>query len=687
MYRFELVYQSTIYNIDEPVGWDSLELILRKDTAYEGVFFERSGGLKFYGSARELILQALQDKHFEAEIIFKAYLQCNAETLFYEGRLNLSNYSDQDGLFECNIDQKDLLIEFAANLDRVENLTTCPSVSTNLHGVVFQINFPLSWDPNSPVAIFNSPGTRNVLFTTENNEEDFNEYFVWETNGTDTWLRCLKPVTLNFTIPVIRMGCGFDNCIRGSEDNFSPSHTSSFTVFGQTVTLRPYDFDPSAQEVYLPIGGYDYEAIFEGGTYSRACNVNDILNMRAFLTRNPLPTGCDTLIQYNGGAQLVWGAAFFNNPPANPPTDNRVRIWFNSDPFATSPTKSYLVHELLDFLIKKASNNKLQLYSRYYGRNGLRDYGANGCGAWRTLCSGFQVRNIDQASISFKQLYDSLQAMDNLALAYEVRGGVDYIRIEPKDSFFENTPVFEANEIDDIKTSLAVSKIFKLIDIGYNKWETEYTGGLLEFNSTRQYESTNITQFKAKKTALSNLIAASYVIEKVRRTRFKPTTDTKHDNDFFVFCVQVGSSPFTCEQTATLKHYNVRIHPIRNLLNFRKELSAGTVQGVGGNLRQTARAGGSITSEQNTFPIASPCTNGFGSLSDGTLIPLDTPLHKCIFVEFEYPLTMSEFETLKANTNKPVAFSGCDGAEQEGYIEEIRYKINEEMASFKLLLK
>ncbi len=153
-----------------------------------------------------------------------------------------------------------------------------------------------------------------------------------------------------------------------------------------------------------------------------------------------------------------------------------------------------------------------------------------------------------------------------------------------------------------------------------------------------------------------------------------------------MICVQAGSSPFTCEQTATLKHYNARIHPIRNLLNFRKELSASTVQGVGGYLKQTDRTGGAITVEQNTFPIAPPCNMGFSSLLDGTLIPLDTPLYKCIYVEFDCPLKLQDFEILKANTNKTIYFSAC-GISGEGYIEGVRYKINEGIASFKLLLK
>lgn len=691
MFRFELVYNNTTYNIDEPVGWSDLELILRKDGSYEGVFFERSGNLKFYGNAREIIWQALNTKHFEAEVIFRAYMQCTSETIFYEGKLNFSSYRDEDGLFECNIDQLDDFILFANNLERKENLNTCPSVIANLHSIVIRIDIPLHWDPNSSQVITSadpSPGIwQNVLFLAESQEESFTEYFTWHTNGTDTWLECLKPVSIQFTIPVIRMGCGFDVCMRAGNPEYSPSHSANFSVFGQTISFRPYDFDPYAQELYPPIGGFAYEEIFEGGTYTKVCNVGDILNMRYLFRRNPPPTGCDSIIQYNGNAMLHFASPITYNDPNSPLLDNFPRMWYNLPPAPPSPMQGYLVHELLDFLIKKASNNKFQLYSRYYGRIGQRDYTQNGCGAWRVLASGLQVRNINQANASFKDIYEGLQAMDNLALAYEKIAGIDYIRIEPKDGFFENTVIFTANNVSNLKLSLAGNKVFKLIDIGYQKWETELTGGLQEFNSTRQYESTNITQFKNTKKAISKLIAASYVIEKVRRVRFKPTADNPFDNDFFVFCVHSGNSPFTCEQTATLKHYNARIHPIRNLLNYRSEFSVGTVMGVGGNLKQTARTGGIITAEQNTFPIASPCNKGFTSLLDGTLIPLNTPLYKPIIAEFEYPITLQEFDLLKSNTNKLIVFSDeCDNLMQ-GYIEEIRYKISEEMASFRLILK
>lgn len=691
MFRFELVWNNVTYSIDEPVGWDSLELVLRKDSNYEGVFFERSGNLKFYGTAREIIWQALNSKHFEAEVIFKAYLQCPTDTLFYQGRLNFSTYRDDDGLFECNIDQLDDFITFVNNLERNEDITACPSVTANLHNIVIRINLPLRWDPNSSQVITSadpSPGVwRPVLFLAESQEEDFTEYFAWHTNGTDTWLECLKPVTIQFTIPVIRMGCGLDTCIRGGNPEYSPSHQASFQVFGQIVYLRPYDFDPTAQELYPPLGGFNYEEIFEGGTYTRVCNVGNILNMRYLFRRVPTPTGCDTLVQYYGNAMLHFASPITYNDPNSPMIENYPRMWFNLPPAPASPTTGYLVHELLDYLIKKASNNKFQLYSRYYGRIGQRDYTQHGCGAWRVITSGFQIRNILRANASFKDIYEGLRAIDNLALAYEKRSGVDYIRIEPKDDFFENIIIFTCSNVSGVKLSLATNKIFKLIDIGYLKWESELTGGLQEFNSTRRYESTNITQFKNTKKAISNLIAASYVIEKVRRARFKPTTDNPFDNNFFILCVQPGNSPFTCEQTATLKHYNVRINPLRNLLNYRKEMSIGTVMGVGGNLKQTARTGGIITVEQDSFPIGTACNKGFTSLLDGTLIPLNTPLFKPIIAEFEYPLTLQEFELLKANTNKLIQFSDECGNTMTGYIEEIRYKIIEEMASFKLVVK
>jgi hypothetical protein len=686
-YSFNLIHNLTTYPIQEPVGFTDLELILRKDSNYEGIFFERGGQLGFDGDARNIILQALENGHFENEIILEVIDDCDSSFL-YRGRLNLTSYTDEDGVFTCNIESIDKLVVFANNVERKESVVNAPNVQVDMHGVIFQLFVALSWlnseptQSTSPDPYTPTPIQRKAVFSVRTQEPDFENYFIWEQDGTDTWLRCIKPVSINFTIPVVQLGTGFDNCIRGGQDNFSPAHSASFTVFGQTVTLRPYDLDPQGQELYTPLGGYDYEAIFEGGTYTRVCNVGDILNIRYTFYRNPNPTGCDTLIPYSGGAKFRWGEAFINSPPYDA-VDNTVKIFFNSDPFPTSRVKSYLVHELLDDLIKKASNNQLQLYSKYYGRAGQRDYGANGCGAWRVLTTGFHIRDKNIAVASFKEIFDGLRAIDNLALAYEVINNVEYIRIEPKDTFFDNTSSFFNAEGVDIKTSLATNKIFKLIDIGYQKWETEYTEGLLEFNSTRQYEATNITQFKQTKNAISTLIAGSYLIEKTRRTRFLETTDTQYDNSWFILCVQAGNSPFTCEQTTVRKYYNTRINPNRNLLNYIREFSNGTVKGVGGFLRQTARTGGFVV-DNNTIAVS--CQNGYSAVLDGTLFALNNPLFKCIFVEFECNMTKSQFDLIKANTRKKIDFSTCDGVVRSGYIEDLRYKLFEQIATIKLVL-
>lgn len=687
MYSFTITYDSATYNVSEPVNWKDIELILRKSNEYDGIFFERGGNISFYGSARDIILTALDNGHFESEVLFEATDMCD-NTVVFEGRLNLTSYTDEDSIFTCNIENTNKLIVFNNNINRKESVISANSIQVDLHGLIFDIFTALSWLPTEPTEDTSpdpyspTPATNKAFFSVRTDEPDFYEYFVWEEDGTDTWLRCIKNVTINFTIPVIQMGTGFDNCIVASTDNFSPAHEASFTVFGQTVTLRPYDFDPMAGELYKALGGYDYEEIFEGGTYSRVCNVGDILNMRYFFQRNPSPTGCDSVVLYSGSAKLRWGEAFLNNPPDYPAVDNTVKIFFGSDPFPTSRVKGYLVHDLLNFLVQKASNNQLEVYSKFYGRNGQRDYGANGCGAFRVLTTGLHIRDKNTAFASFKQIFDGLKAIDNLALAMENIGGTDYIRIEPKDSFFDNTPIFTANNVD-IKKSLATSKIFKLLDIGYQKWESEYTEGVLEFNSTRQYESTNITQFKEAKNAISNLIAGSYLIEKTRRARFKETTDTENDNDWFVICVQSGSTPFTAEQTGTKKYYNTRINPNRNALNYQKEFSASTVLNVGGSLAQKARTGGFVVDKTD---IGSPCNNGFTSILDGTLIPLNVPIYKCIFVEFEVPMTKAEFDTIKSNVRRSIRFYDCTGIEQRGYLEEMRYKITEGLAKIRLIL-
>ena len=117
MYSFTITYDSATYNVSEPVNWKDIELILRKSNEYDGIFFERGGNISFDGSARDIILTALDNGHFESEVLFEATDMCD-NTVVFEGRLNLTSYTDEDSIFTCNIENTNKLIVFNNNINR-----------------------------------------------------------------------------------------------------------------------------------------------------------------------------------------------------------------------------------------------------------------------------------------------------------------------------------------------------------------------------------------------------------------------------------------------------------------------------------------------------------------------------------------------------------------------------------------
>jgi hypothetical protein len=454
MWTFTLQYQATIIAIEEPIGWDTIEFVLKKDSNYEGIFYERSGSLKFYANARNLILTALSEKHFESIVIFRAYDACKNNELFFEGRLNFASYNDTDCFFECNIDNKDISIEFINNAERKEDVNLAVSVPVQFHAVLFQNRGVLSAFADNQLISSNTVTTFVQFSSDAGDSVDFDLYFRFETDGTKTFLRCLKAVTINVVIPLCQFGCSQNVCINngngtGETKDYSPTHQPFFRVGKTTVAFRDYDFGGQEYDAWQ-LGNYAVSLTNDPNIVTQSYAVNEIFDIELHLDRSPDPSGCDSsIISYDAANITV-----FNN------TQNETSaVSFVSDPFVTPATKAHFVYEVLEYLIQKASNNKFRLVSNYYGKTS-NGYAQNGCGALRMLASGFQVRGKkDKFQTSFKDVYEGLQNIDNLALSFEKDAIGDVVRIEPKDSFFENSIVFNCSDVANVKYSLATAKI------------------------------------------------------------------------------------------------------------------------------------------------------------------------------------------------------------------------------------
>lgn len=655
MLTFELHTPQDSLLITEPVDFDKLRLRLKKDDNYDGVFFEQGGSLGFYGEALAFIRQRLDNDGYSAPVYFRVTKQCPGQSpqIIIDARLNLLSYKEDDerGLLFVDLEPNDRFIAFTANFERAEDVNACPSMTIELPGVITGLSSDLPAIVPQYIETTTGNITQKVPFYVETQEEDFYEFFDWRSNAQGTWLYVKKAVEVRVFTGVVQAGMGLDNCMVQGYDIYSPSHGVSFKVFGQTLVFREYDKSPQGQEVFPPLGNYDYELIHEGTSFTLNLQPGQLLEMEASLWRNSARAGCDQTILYDGSARLEW----HKHLPA--------KITLLAAPFPASSVKVYRAKQLLNYLIQKASNNAYSLQSDFFD---------SGCGASLVLTSGKDLRGDTQsATATLKDIYTGLKNMFNLSLAL-VPG--NKIKIEPKDVFYQNTGVYKSFEAQ-VKRQMR-KDLFKIIEIGYEKFEAQSTGGKFEFNGKRQYEI-EVPELKGKQTRVSNLIAATFIIDKVRRYRYKPTTDNKHDYDWFVIQLNAQNQ---ADATATHKYLNLGISP-PVLIQFYKEELSGFIQGTA-SLKRTEIKGHPADSVEHTSHVL-PCG---GTLPGDSSLSLSSAerIFSCFEAEAEVPLTLDDFEDIKNNTDKLYEIRSCSGV-YRGYIQELSFDFTEGVANLKLI--
>lgn len=103
---------------EEPIGWDSLKILLRRHDKFHGIFPEISLKLKWFCGARNYIVQAYEDSGIEAIVKIYVFHSCSdKKNLIYEGILDFRDLAFTERFAECNIKQNDCTQLF---LDRIQ---------------------------------------------------------------------------------------------------------------------------------------------------------------------------------------------------------------------------------------------------------------------------------------------------------------------------------------------------------------------------------------------------------------------------------------------------------------------------------------------------------------------------------------------------------------------------------------
>lgn len=376
-------------------------------------------------------------------------------------------------------------------------------------------------------------------------------------------------------------------------------------------------------------------------------------------------------------------------------------------------TKASLINEVGSRILEKTTDDCLRLLSNYYGRTDSQPYpapnGETGIGGLRALMAGLDIRQYTSGrlSLSFKQLFEGLNAIDYIGIGLESdtnRVNSQVVRMEPAAHFYDPEVILTLDKIPLVVIEVITSLHYSIYKGGYNKWEAEEYFGLDEFATDRNYR-TELTSTKNTLDRVCSFIASGYAIEITRRQKlYNATTaiDWRFDNDTFIVCLNPKASGiYTVEQgniTAAANIidpttlYNFRISPTRNALRWLSAIlnsyrdptaTASAViftDGKGNILAEGLMTGDGIV---EAATITENQTLGMTSRSD----PADAlPVFVPEAWRFEYPITLSQYGTLKLNSTKTIrARFGQDTDFYSFYLKEIEVDPNRGMGKWTLL--
>lgn len=721
--------------VDEPIGWDTFELSMKRDEKYHGMQFEASTGtLRFIGPGAEYLRNKKNDEGIAADVLFTAEISCGDEEFeeIYVGRLNFGKYKDSCGekcIVSIPAEEQSCAVMFKNRFDQkadVDNLVAFDKI-TNLPDYA-RLNFPIELRAQNI----------QVSLDVSVSEEGDTVSQTGLTAGNSTTL--IRPTYIDVRFNSINTG------------NPQPTNNFRNTDFFDTP-ITPQILYEETDRCFD--GEFSYNIRMKG-TY----NITGVgqIDLELFKFRlvtwdgngeiNNDSTQLGEVIFFSGGAGLPETGSFDGTLSGNvtltegiglyayieiktnefdpilPAILTGFNVTFDEDTsFLLEGVKSceptdadaYLVHETLSRVAESVTNLCVRAKSEYYGRIDSQPFSfdSDGCGSLRMLTSGLKIRNApeDKFFASLKDLIEGLNAIDNIGFAIENdpdRAGKSLLRIEPVAYWYRDAEILSFDGVAEGSSEVLESNYYSKVLVGYKKWEVESVNGLGEFNSTREYR-TSLETVSNQLDITSNLVAGGFPIEITRQQSFAETgaADTKYDNDIFIITLRRLVYDFEVEQGGIDSPenifdpdtvYNFRLSPARNLMRWYKSIinSYASLGGSENKLFFSAGTGnltakGEITvgaydalCKIESMPIQENqdlFTTHFARIEDAT------PLWKNETISFEYPLSIAEWRTIKANPYGYINVQCGNGAFEKAFVKEIKYRISGGKANFTLLKK
>lgn len=710
--------------IEEPTGFDDLELSMKRDDKMHGMTFEASTSpLEFYGVAYEYLKEQKETYGVRANVNFRALATC--DNYDYEevlsGRLNFGKYKDKCGSI-CTIsipwEQNSCEIVLKSRYDQkvdVEKLTGVDNSTPLPDYLGLTLRKELS--------------AHNIRVATEGyveeagDEIDLSIFALFETTNFS-----VRPTYGRQIFSNINESQLVPTSFAASDNGFNDSAISPVILLDEVIDCFDDNF---TYEVRLK-GSYDFgytgdieslQLIVAKGEYPSALTILHSQNLpftehTAEGTFDYTYTGSQNLNQGDGFyAYIAMTGSEFVNPVLGGTITFDQETYVNIEGVRSCPTTNadlYMVHETLSRLAEAVTNGCVRVKSSYYGRTDSEPFSfdQDGCGGLRAVTSGLKIRNAENGKYfdSLKNLIEGLNAIDNIGIAVEEDPNIPnkyLLVIEALDYFYQNQEVLRHDAIPEANNETEETRHYSKVDVGYKKWEVENVNGLDEIQSTRQY-NTSIDTVNSPLDITSSLISGSYPIEITRQQSFASTgaADTKFDNDTFIMCmvrtgylygsIEVDKGNITNGQNlySPSTIYNYRISPIRNLMRWYRSIAAGFV-GLSDSINKLFFSSGTGNLQASGIMTDTECRLENAELLENQDLFVThfanqvdyTPLWINEQRSYEYPMSIKDYKLLKSNPYGYIA-SQCGNEEFKNYwIKEVKFKPVKGSATFILRRK
>jgi hypothetical protein len=712
---------ATETEVTEPVGWDGISGNMQRNMIHHGVFINIStDSFEWVGTAYTLLYNEYQTNGANGQMNIRIEYQCaegDAYTVYFNGNFDFNTFERQcaDYCFcKCLVSATKCTDVFLSRMGQDVNVLS----ATNFDG---QAITPMTYTP------LNITGQGIFLQNTANNNDGENSDFTIS-SGVSGFTRDFYPIYLPNN-PLMEFG-------EWNVNNVSPAliEASTFVIpadadriedtFNFIYLYQPienqcidqvnYNWRTKGTMIFSPYNDTEITDIILIATQVNPItgaftNLGTVTIISSIILTTGVPQsfnfdetnfGIFTNLTPNDYVLFTWDIyTTFGGIDISINYDSGDVNYFNigaNSACAPSASDSVYLTDLFEYLptAYMGTDCPTLLVENVFGQ----------CLNRYSITKGSFIRNVTQPSVpnlfvNFEMLFEECRKIFNIGWGFD--NNETELILGRTDIFYKSNVVVDVGLLDMATFTTAKDLIYGTITVGYNKWEAEEYNGLDEMNTERQYRR-NIDTNPTELDLMSDIISAGYTIEITRRKNQgrTGTSDWRYDDDLFIINTYIdddlvlyayqGVDNGAANIYSPATRMNYALTPVRNLMRWFKSIAAATPTVANEDLIFTSGTGNYIAEGQMTVycpvegeVIAENETIDSTKFSDDYYI---TPIWQTVYATFNAPLSMAEFEDIKADVYGAIRFR-CSDTIYLGNIIEMSHDPNVGIANFKLLLR